>query len=95
VREGTDGMSDYWFKPKTHGYGATPIGWKGWALTLGLPVVLALAALPLMILPALAGELSALRVAIWVVVNAVAVFGFMRVCRVKTDGEWRWRWNEK
>jgi len=24
-------MSQYWFKPKTYGYGATPSGWKGWA----------------------------------------------------------------
>jgi hypothetical protein len=24
-------MSRYWFKPHTHGYGATPSGWKGWA----------------------------------------------------------------
>ncbi len=88
-------MGDYWFKPKTHGYGATPINWKGWALTLGLPVVLTLAALPLMILPAVAGELSAMRIVLWVVVNVVAVIGFLRLCRAKTDGEWRWRWNEK
>jgi hypothetical protein len=28
-------MSDYWFKPKTRGYGATPANWKGWAATIG------------------------------------------------------------
>ncbi|HEU4381635.1 MAG TPA: hypothetical protein VFR73_23945, partial [Hyphomicrobiaceae bacterium] len=28
-------MSDYWFKPKSHGYGATPANWKGWAATIG------------------------------------------------------------
>jgi ABC-type phosphate transport system permease subunit len=25
----------YWFRPKSFGYGWTPISWKGWAVTLG------------------------------------------------------------
>jgi len=29
-------MSEYWFKPKSHGYGASPANWKGWAATVGL-----------------------------------------------------------
>lgn len=85
-------MGEYWFKPKTHGWGAAPINWKGWALTLALPVLLTIVALPLMIWPALAGDLGFGRIAIWLIVNVVAVLAFLRLCRAKTDGEWRWRW---
>ena len=28
-------MAEYWFKPKRYGYGATPVTWQGWAVTLG------------------------------------------------------------
>ena len=24
----------YWFRPKRYGYGATPITWQGWLLTV-------------------------------------------------------------
>ena len=27
-------MTRYWFRPKRYGYGATPISWEGWAVTL-------------------------------------------------------------
>ena len=26
-------MTDPWFRPKSHGYGATPADWRGWAAT--------------------------------------------------------------
>ena len=29
----------YWFRPKSFGYGWTPITWEGWAVTLGSLVV--------------------------------------------------------
>jgi hypothetical protein len=29
----------YWFRPKSFGYGWTPITWEGWAVTLGSMVV--------------------------------------------------------
>ena len=33
-------MSDrYWFRPKSFGYGWTPITWEGWAVTLGSMVI--------------------------------------------------------
>ena len=25
-----ESRSQFWFKPKTHGYGATPVTWQGW-----------------------------------------------------------------
>ena len=27
-------MTDYWFRPKRYGYGATPVTWQGWAVTI-------------------------------------------------------------
>jgi len=30
----------YWFTPKTHGYGITPISWEGWLCTIGLAIVI-------------------------------------------------------
>ena len=29
----------YWFRPKSIGYGWTPITWEGWAITLGSMIV--------------------------------------------------------
>ena len=29
----------YWFRPKAFGYGANPVTWEGWAVTLGSMVV--------------------------------------------------------
>jgi hypothetical protein len=30
----------YRFRPKTYGYGATPITWEGWAVTIGIVVAM-------------------------------------------------------
>jgi hypothetical protein len=27
-------VTQYWFRPKRFGYGATPITWQGWAVTI-------------------------------------------------------------
>ena len=42
-------MAEYWFKPKRYGYGATPVTWQGWAVTLG--TVLAMVAVSLYLRP--------------------------------------------
>ena len=34
----------YWFKPKRYGWGFFPISWEGWAVTLLMIVLLAVAA---------------------------------------------------
>jgi hypothetical protein len=40
----TDGGGDFWFKPKSHGYGqsygATPANWKGWLATLAFALAM-------------------------------------------------------
>ena len=45
-----DSMSQYWFKPKTYGYGATPANWKGWAAVAGYVAVVTALTLPLLAL---------------------------------------------
>ena len=89
-------MTDFWFKPKTHGYGAYPTGWRGWALIAAFVIGLQLIMWPFVVGPALtnvpptiaglAGSLTAVALATWV---------FLRFVRAKTDGEWSWRWPEK
>lgn len=89
-------MSDFWFKPKTWGYGAYPTNWKGWALTLGFVVVVNLLSLPLMVLPALHNiALTPAQIVCWAVLTAAITVGFIWLCRVKTDGEWKWRTPQK
>ena len=70
--------SGYWFRPKLFGYGATPVTWQGWAVTLGfVAVTVALAA---------AGD------PILLVFIPPVVLSLVLVARGKTDGDWRWRW---
>jgi hypothetical protein len=81
-------MSEYWFRPKTYGYGATPNTWQGWAVIVGFVIVIAAAAL--LILPYRAQSPAALIV--FLAVEALVLAALWVVCRRKTDGEWRWRW---
>jgi len=88
-----DVMTEYWFKPKSYGYGATPINWKGWASSL-VAVVVVLAAFRLFVLPVPDGAPHS----IWEVglglALAVAVVVVSLFAKTKTSGEWRWRWGK-
>jgi hypothetical protein len=85
-------MTDYWFKPKTYGYGATPISWKGWAVVIGFVVMVAGATYGWLLLPAVAGVTSEFtNWVIWALVVAGLVNGLVNIARAKTNGEWRWR----
>jgi hypothetical protein len=81
-------MSEYWFRPKTYGYGATPITWQGWAVVAASVILIVAAAL--LILPYRAQSPAALIV--FLAVEAAVLAGLWVVCRRKTEGEWRWRW---
>jgi hypothetical protein len=35
-------MARYWFRPRWYGYGATPVTWEGWVLTIGVTGVIVL-----------------------------------------------------
>jgi len=82
-----------WFKPKSHGYGASPAGWKGWAATIAFLVLDLALTWVLIFAPLLdTGTVSVARIVIWVAATVALTIGFVLVARVKTDGEWRWRW---
>lgn len=86
-------MTDYWFKPKTYGYGATPANWKGWLATLGYLV--SILAATLLILPLQANTGTALPnwiIGLWLMVVAILTIVFVGLSRAKTGGQWRWRW---
>ena len=86
---------DMWFKPKTHGYGASPSNWKGWgAIAVFVAIVMAFT-YPLMVFPSLSQTGPTVEVVLlWICALLVLSFAFIWVCKSKTDGEWRWRWGE-
>ncbi len=88
-------MSQYWFKPKAYGYGATPSNWKGWAAVAVFVAVIVGLTLPLLAWPAdMPASPKVWQVATWGLMVALLTFGFVRLSRAKTDGQWSWRWGK-
>ena len=86
---------DYWFKPKHHGYGATPANWKGWAASLAFLAVMVAATHALVASQQSTG--SAPRdwvIGVWALMIAILAGGFVVLARAKTDGKWGWRWGK-
>ena len=83
-------MTTYWFKPKRYGYGAMPVTWQGWVLTLGTVAAMVAVSLCLRLT---AKSLWAL--ALLIAFDAVALGTLSVVSYRKTDGEWRWRWGDR
>ena len=80
-------MTEYWFKPKRYGYGATPVTWQGWAVTIGTVLAVVAVSLGLRLTAKSLWALAAL-----VLFDAVAVSALVIVSYRKTEGAWRWRW---
>lgn len=88
-------MSQYWFTPKTYGYGATPTNWKGWAAVAIYAAVIVALTLPLMMWHAgMPTGPKIWQVATWAIMTALLTLGFIRFARAKTDGQWAWRWGK-
>jgi hypothetical protein len=85
-------MIEYWFKPKTYGYGATPTNWKGWAFSFVYAVLLAIV-LMTMVLP-VAGGRPEWSVFVGLALVAGLSASFWQFAKARTDGEWRWRWGD-
>jgi hypothetical protein len=83
-------MTAYWFKPKRYGYGATPITWQGWVLTLGIAAAMVAVSLYLRLT-----EWHYWALAMLLTFDALAVMTLVVVSRRKTDGAWRWRWGDR
>ena len=80
-------MNRFWFRPKTYGYGATPVTWEGWALAAGYLIFVLVISLGL-----LGREPSARDVILWAAVLVTGTIGMTWLSWLKTEGEWRWRW---
>jgi hypothetical protein len=89
-------MQEHWFVPKSHGFGAVPVGWKGWAVTLGYVAVMVAWSIALVSPRAWTGAAapSLAHVGIWLIGGAVLTSLFLHVVRSRTKGDWRWRWGE-
>jgi hypothetical protein len=83
-------MARYWFRPRRYGYGATPVTWEGWALTVAVAAIVAISVVAMNLLADRAN--FAVWIA-WAAIIAAVVVSFVRISRQRTDGEWRWRWN--
>lgn len=82
-------MAEYWFRPKKYGFGATPITWQGWAVTIA--TVLAMVAVTVFLR---LHTRSFLGLAGLLTFDALALSVLLVVSRRKTDGEWHWRWGK-
>lgn len=72
--------ADYWFVPKLFGFGATPVTWQGWAVTIGAAV--------LVILDMRFVEPPLVKI----VIAAALIVALIAISAHKTAGGWRWRW---
>lgn len=79
-------MSDdgEWFVPKRYGYGAVPISWQGWTLTIGFVLACAADAL-------LFGRTPLVFFAVVIPLTVT----FIVIAARTTKGGWHWRWGEE
>lgn len=85
----------YWFRPKRVGYGATPITWEGWLLTIGSLAIIGVASLAMVIASrsaVLPDEAMLVGYGLWLIVVIATIAVLRVVSQRRTDGEWRWRW---
>jgi len=82
-------MTQYWFRPKRYGYGATPTTWQGWALILGVVAAMVAVSLYLRLT-----EPHYWALAVLVAFDVFALATLLLVARRKTEGGLRWRWGD-
>ena len=88
-------MSQFWFKPKSYGYGATPAAWQGWAAVAAYLAVIGALTFSLLSIPSEVPQAAkAWQLGSWCVLVGVITFSFIRISRAKTDGQWSWRWGK-
>ena len=73
-----------WFEPTRYGYGATPISWQGWAITLLFSAAVIAAAIFL-------HDREEVMYAVLVPLSALLLFITVKT----TKRGWRWRWGDK
>ena len=85
-------MTQYWFKPKRYGYGATPVSWEGWTVTF---LAAAFVAGSIVAMNLVVDKSDVVAWLVWAALIAVATFWFIQFTRRRTEGEWRWRWGNR
>jgi hypothetical protein len=88
-------MSQYWFKPKHHAYGAAPANWKGWTATLAF--LSAIMGSGYLLVASQQSQGSGARgwlIVVWAMAVGALAVAFARLARAKTDGQWGWRWGK-
>ncbi len=83
-------VTEYWFKPKYHGYGATPSHWKGWLATFGFVAVMTVFSIAWML--QISETKPVLGYLAWAGLVLGSVYRFTQFAKKRTDGEWAWRW---
>lgn len=73
----------YWFVPRRYGYGATPVTWQGWAITIGF-ILFALAVLRIF------KDDGGMQM----IIIFPATILLLVVTAKTTRGGWRWRWGD-
>ena len=85
----------YWFKPKTHGYGASRANWRGWVATaVFVTVLLGVSVLLLASQQNSPSGLLAWQLSTWAPFSAILALGFILLACAKTSGQWGWRWGK-
>jgi hypothetical protein len=82
-------VTKYWSKPKRYGWGATPVTWQGWVVTLATALAMVGVSVGLRLT-----ERDNWALAAMLGFDALALAFLFIVCRHKTEGEWRWRWGD-
>ncbi|MFM9942039.1 MAG: hypothetical protein ACKVP7_21350 [Hyphomicrobiaceae bacterium] len=89
-------MFEPWFKPKTHGYGAYPSHWKGWATIAVYALVMLVLALTFVVEPArTGGALPRSALLAYLGLAALVTAGLLVLSSLRTCGTWRWRWGDR
>lgn len=83
--------TEYWFKPKPTGYGARPCHWKGWAVLALFIMGQVFLAMSMLSSSGGSGNMSGTQFMIWFFLFTLLTWGFIRFCKWRTDGEWKWR----
>ena len=81
----------YWFRPKSFGYGATPVTWEGWLLTLGSMAVTMGSILVATITEVNKWPYRRVYQVVCLIVVATTMLATIIVSRRKTSEDWRWR----
>ena len=81
----------YWFRPKSFGYGATPVTWEGWLLTLGSMAVTMGSILVATITEVNNWPDRRVYQVVCLIVVATTMLATIIVSRRKTSEDWRWR----